>query len=299
MRNKGVMLVSRGFTLVELLVVISIIALLMAILLPALSSARRQAKNVKDLANLRQWGVMLTMFAQDNDSQLMVGWNGGQFWPAALMKYYTGSGDIALCPMASSVFRSSFPPNFHFMGTDNYDQTFMAWGKLGVNGYPVNTSYGEVTGMYGSYGINGWAYNPLDNGLIVNGSQTTYPILAANRPNYWRTINIKNANTVPLFGDCMYDGSEPTSADKPPTFQGVELSGSNMSDYCLNRHNGGINMAFMDGTVRKVGLRELWRLKWHRRFDTTIVHDDSMTSNFWPDWMKGFKAYPPVVIPNQ
>ena len=77
MRNKGVMFGSRGFTLVELLVVISIIAMLMAILLPGLSAARRAAKNVKDMMNLRQWGTMLTMFAQDNDGKLMVGWNGG------------------------------------------------------------------------------------------------------------------------------------------------------------------------------------------------------------------------------
>ncbi len=298
MRNKGVMFRSRGFTLVELLVVISIIALLMAILLPGLSAARRQAKNVKDMMNLRQWGVMLTMFAQDNDGKLMVGWNGGQMWTAALMKYYKGSDNICLCPMASTVFRSSFPPSFHFKGTDTVDQTFMAWGKLNVNGYLMHSEYGEKDGMYGSYGINGWAYDPLDNGLWVNGVQTTYAIDSGNRPNYWRNINVKNADKIPLFGDCMYDGGEPDQGDKPSPFKGTELNvttGSDMSIYCVDRHQGGINMTFMDESVRKVGLKELWRLKWHRKFNTGINHPPT----FWPDWMKGLQDYPPVSIPNQ
>ncbi len=294
MRNKGVVFVSRGFTLVELLVVISIIALLMAILLPGLSAARRQAKNVKDMANLRQWGVMLTMFAQDNDGKLMVGWNGGQMWAATLMKYYKGSDDICLCPMASTVFRSSFPPNYHFKGTDSVDQTFMAWGKFNVNGYPINTAYGEQTGMYGSYGINGWAYDPLDNGLMVNGVQTTYSIPTANRPNYWRTINVPHADRVPLFSDCMYDGGEPQPSYPPSPIKGTELNASvptsDMSIYCIDRHQGGINMTFMDESVRKVGLKELWRLKWHRTFNTSAI----IPSTFWTPWMQGLQDYPPI-----
>ena len=61
---------SRGFTLVELLVVIAIIALLMAILMPALQRVKKQAQEVKCRANMRQVGLVIYMFLQENDFML-------------------------------------------------------------------------------------------------------------------------------------------------------------------------------------------------------------------------------------
>jgi prepilin-type N-terminal cleavage/methylation domain-containing protein/prepilin-type processing-associated H-X9-DG protein len=94
----------RAFTLVELLVVIGIIALLISVLLPALTEARRQAAAVKCLSAMRQIGAFYQLYAFDNKQMLPVirqdlpEINGvptnssNVYWTDLLMKYATKSG---------------------------------------------------------------------------------------------------------------------------------------------------------------------------------------------------------------
>jgi len=62
--------------LIELLVVVSVISLLMAALLPALGSARKRARSVVCQSNLREWGMTLNLYAQENEGRFPTDFQG-------------------------------------------------------------------------------------------------------------------------------------------------------------------------------------------------------------------------------
>jgi len=93
---------AKGFTLIELLVVISIIALLLAILLPALGRAKEQAQKTRCLANLKQIGLAMHLYASDYNyllprAELRPGvaiYTGIDMrWPVLFMPYVGGLSD--------------------------------------------------------------------------------------------------------------------------------------------------------------------------------------------------------------
>jgi prepilin-type N-terminal cleavage/methylation domain-containing protein/prepilin-type processing-associated H-X9-DG protein len=90
----------RGFTLTELLVVIGIIALLAALLMPALAGAKRKANQIKCLSNLRQVNLALQLYADDHNGEYPPRREPTNAWPWRLLSYYR---DIAVmaCPSDS------------------------------------------------------------------------------------------------------------------------------------------------------------------------------------------------------
>src|SRR3982751_2790652 len=95
-----------GFTLVELLVVIGIIALLISILLPTLNKARESARRTKCLANLRSIGQLVTMYANRAAGQLPIGYNVAS----------SGGGQSYLNNFWLCRFSSAQSPNLRFCG---------------------------------------------------------------------------------------------------------------------------------------------------------------------------------------
>lgn len=84
-----------GFTLVELLIVVSIIVILMALLLPALRSAKAQTHKIACSGNLKQFGIANISYAQDNNDWPPISYTDGQLWDYQLMPYINYPQNIA------------------------------------------------------------------------------------------------------------------------------------------------------------------------------------------------------------
>jgi prepilin-type processing-associated H-X9-DG protein len=66
-----------------------------------------------------------------------------------------------------------------------------------------------------------------------------------------------------------------------------------METVAMNRHRGGTNSLFLDWSVRKVGVKEPWTLKWNRQFYTAgqWTKRGGVQPEDWPEWMRRFNDY--------
>ena len=261
----------KGFTLIELLTVVAIIVLLIAILIPALQLVKRQANTAACQSNLRQWSLYFSMYTEGNKDRFFTVPSGTEwrFWGRTMKPYYRDSNDLWLCPMATVLVN---PTGEAGVGTRGGKS--LAWGRF----------HGEYHDLYGSYGLNLWVSDNRCTNINCWHQQC------------WRTLYVKGAGNIPVFLDCMMSGGRPDSQDGPPEYEDVHAGKTGncwMSHFCINRHDALINGLFMDWSVRKVGLKELWTLKWHRNFNTagqwTTINGVLLEE--WPEWMRRFKDY--------
>ena len=268
---------AKGFTLIELLVVISVIALLMAILIPTLQRVGKQAKAVACQSNLRQWGLCFKMYTDDHKGRFSSYRRDRLYWYKRLNAYHSDSNDLLLCPMATKCTNTIF-----WLGSK-----FSSWcypRESDPDGFPLPFPLARIftpltsSDFYGSYGIN-------DSIIYKNFGQYA--------ERCWGDFFVKGTNNIPVCLDCSWMYIDPEHLDVPPEYDDVWVAGSNMSRQCINRHGGGINSLFMDWSVRKVGLKELWTLKWHRKFDTAgeWTKAGGVQPDDWPIWMRKFRDY--------
>ena len=302
----------KGFSLVELLTVISIISLLMAILLPVLNRARRNARSGVCQSNLRQWGIVFKMYTDEYDG-LLIRTTAEPTWYYPIREYYSSTADLLLCPSAKKPSnpegRTAEPP---------YGGTFLAWGNF------FTPAARPKWDTYGSYGMNHWAYmfnNQLGNegGPWSGGSSYSYSFKSDENgtsysyssswsytshvgesdtqqdSRYWKNAYVTNSNNVPLvfdswwlYGYCNPDDPPPKSNAIPRVDLSVQAN-----HLCMDRHSKAINSVFMDFSVRKVGLKELWVLKWYPEYNTAgrWTRAGGVRPENWPKWLRNCKDY--------
>jgi prepilin-type N-terminal cleavage/methylation domain-containing protein len=283
-----------GFTLIELLVVIAVIAVLLAALVPALGAARKRARAVVCQSNLRQWGTTLDLYAREHEGRFPTGSGGagagiwflrGVFLSQddpnadAGALHHFGTKGIALCPMAVK------PGSFRY-GSDAHFGSIR--GR--VEGTSALTAFEawEITSpppaFHGSYGYNSWLFSGFSWPPRITRGRSFFL-----EPDF---LSFKDRAEIPVVLDAASLWGAPRDRDDP--LPSEYLGGVfTMRTFCINRHSGCVNGLFLDWSVRRVGLKELWTLKWYDEFNRAgpWTRAGGVTPEKWPPWMRKFKDY--------
>ena len=262
------------FTKKDFVVVFGCVVFLLANIGAVSSGGRKRAKEVVCLSNLRQWGAVFAMDVEENDGYFYSGQgSAGYWWIRDLDEAYRDwkSMRIWFCPQAKRPLIDE-----HGKPTGELS-VFSAWGifsgmDLGPNG------------IAGSYGINGYVLAIPTNGTFEGGVPAR---------DGWRTPNVPGAGDVPVFLDALRLDLWPLEEQPPAGYEFAAWTGNSMARCCINRHNGSINGLFMDWSARKIGLKELWTLNWHRSFNACgpWTKCGGVQSEDWPQWMRNLKDY--------
>ena len=243
----------RGFTLVELLVVISIIALLLSILMPALSQVKKKAQSVICRNNLRQIGIGSLMYAQNNKDTFVPFYSGNgidqKSWIVKLMKdrhFYTDnqiayiSGlDILFCPS----HKLPIPPP--------------------ISSYPTHDPK-----LYAIYA------GTISYGMSI--TLATDPVTSVFTPVKLTQI-AQPAATIEVT-DAM--NRDPATKQVTGCFYLRPYYNYGMANASI-RHEGACNVVWVDGHVTSV---KATNTKDERSiYDQKALTDSSMASNYW-DW---------------
>jgi prepilin-type N-terminal cleavage/methylation domain-containing protein len=275
----------RGFTLIELLVVIAIIAVLMAILMPSLSRVRDQARQINCSANLRSWNLSFNMYIGENNGKFYSGTtDAGYWWLHQLTEKEQDwkQNEASFCPTATK-------PIYNEAGVQA--PTLNIYNAWGIFKSPTSQTYGGKTyamnrnGFNGSFSLNGYLLSIPAAGTFEGGVPAKY--------GYRKIAEAKYSSNVPVMMDGLRFDTWPLENQKPADVEEAAWSSNNMGRVCINRHRGFTDVSFLDWSVRKVGLKELYTLQWHQNWNVNgpWTKAGGVDAASWPDWIRPHKDY--------